>query len=162
MCTGDATTPSAPTLQSTAYKDGKNFVVTSEATIKLTELEMKTRLEELTESGEMCLMMRTLDGYMYRLHTLYNEWSDQFWKPQIDPSGIEGLLVIDQASVDYSQVSAHTIVEHLLLLDDQLDVSQKLGPIPPRVMTFMEARFWLAYGVCFDGLVALVSYDLHR
>ncbi|KAJ1621038.1 hypothetical protein T492DRAFT_847341 [Pavlovales sp. CCMP2436] len=73
----------------------KNYVVTSEATIKLTELEMKARLEELTESGEMCIvtpsnssphgqMIRTLNGFMYRLHTVYNEWSDKFWKPQID------------------------------------------------------------------------------
>ncbi|KAJ1627348.1 hypothetical protein T492DRAFT_842423 [Pavlovales sp. CCMP2436] len=94
--------------------------------------------------------------------------------------GLEGLLVIDQDSVDLTGINAAAMEEHLSSFNQNLDLSgltdeivadtiKRLYTIKvvdieetrlPRVLTFIEARFLMACGVLFNGLVALVSYSL--
>ncbi|KAJ1624258.1 hypothetical protein T492DRAFT_844894 [Pavlovales sp. CCMP2436] len=94
--------------------------------------------------------------------------------------GMEGLLVIDQDSVDLSGINAVAMEAHLSNFDSNLDLTcltddkvvdtiKRLYTINvadieetrlPRVLTFIEARFLLACGVRFNGVVALVSYSL--
>jgi len=98
----------------------------------------------------------------------------------LDASGIEGLLVIDQDSVDLTCINSIEMKKHFRNFDDNLDLSQltdekvadtikRLYTINvvdkeetrlPRVLTFIEARFLIACGVTFTGLIALVSYNL--
>ncbi|KAJ1637923.1 hypothetical protein T492DRAFT_1140269 [Pavlovales sp. CCMP2436] len=93
----------------------------------------------------------------------------------LDASGIEGLLVIDQDSVDLTCINSIEMKKHFRNFDDNLDLSQltdekvadtikRLYTINvvdkeetrlPRVLTFIEARFLIACGVTFTGLIAL-------
>ncbi|KAJ1629962.1 hypothetical protein T492DRAFT_872615 [Pavlovales sp. CCMP2436] len=129
-----------------AYADGKNFMCTSEATIKLTEIEMKKRF---VTSGEMCILTGRARFENYESIAAEHTNEDKH------------LLALDD-QLDTSQVTAAKMKDTLRRLYtteianrfDEVTL-EPLGPVPPRVMTFMEARFWLACGVLFDGLVAL-------
>lgn len=92
---------------------------------------------------------------------------------------IEGLMYVDRASFDFSQVHTSSIAAHLLSIIAALDISclsvqsmlDTLRSVyttsiahdqtlcAPSVLTFIEARFLLACGVTFIPHVALVSYE---
>ncbi|KAJ1621262.1 hypothetical protein T492DRAFT_847170 [Pavlovales sp. CCMP2436] len=106
--------------------------------------------------------------------------SQQEMVDMLQAKGLEGLLVIDQDSVDLTGINAVEMEEHLRTFDEGLDLSglttekvadtiKRLYTINvadveetrfPRVLTFIEARFLMACGVRFNGLIALVSYSL--
>ncbi|KAJ1634051.1 hypothetical protein T492DRAFT_837106 [Pavlovales sp. CCMP2436] len=106
--------------------------------------------------------------------------SQQEMIDMLNASGIEGLLVIDQNSVNLTGINAIEMENHFRNFDDNLDLSRltnekvadtikRLYTIIvadeeetrlPRVLTFIEARFLIACGVSFTGLIALVSYSL--
>ncbi|KAJ1639395.1 hypothetical protein T492DRAFT_1118006 [Pavlovales sp. CCMP2436] len=106
--------------------------------------------------------------------------SQQEMIDMLNASGIEGLLVIDQNSVNLTGINAIEMKNHFRNFDDNLDLSRltnekvadtikRLYTINvvdeeetrlPRVLTFIEARFLIACGVSFTGLIALVSYSL--
>ncbi|KAJ1629632.1 hypothetical protein T492DRAFT_840651 [Pavlovales sp. CCMP2436] len=106
--------------------------------------------------------------------------SQQEMIDMLKAKGLEGLLVIDQDSVDLTGINAVEMENHLRTFDGDLDSSgltdekvadtiKRLYTINvadeeetrlPRVLTFIEARFLMACGVNFKGLIALVSYSL--
>ncbi|KAJ1627452.1 hypothetical protein T492DRAFT_1120819 [Pavlovales sp. CCMP2436] len=101
--------------------------------------------------------------------------SQQEMVDMLAAKGLEGLLVIDQDNVDLTGINAIAMEEHLSSFDANLDLSgltdekvadtiRRLYTINvvdveetclPRVLTFIEARFLMACGVRFNGLVAL-------
>ncbi|KAJ1627008.1 hypothetical protein T492DRAFT_842697 [Pavlovales sp. CCMP2436] len=101
--------------------------------------------------------------------------SQQEMVDMLAAKGLEGLLVIDQDSVDLTGINAIAMEEHLSSFDANLDSSgltaEKVADTIkrlytsnvvdveetrlPRVLTFIEARFLMACGVRFNGLVTL-------